>query len=119
MYDCPLCNIPTAEKVIYSDPVLYIAQTKTMKGHKVRVMVVINRHSKSPTFEELSCAYYLIFQYMKNKLEGKRWILYDNTYATISSHWHLVASDEYSSDPNEVEAMRKTPKVMFPREAIF
>ncbi len=113
--DCPLCYITNKEKVIYSEPLLYLVETKSLKGHKIRVMVATARHTMSPTFEELSCAYYVIIKYMNWRMKSKKWMMFDSTYCSVSDHWHLIAADIYSSDPIEVAKMRKTPRVTFPR----
>ena len=119
---CPLCLIHKNERVLYQNRLLYLVNTKTMKGHKIRLMVALNRHSVEPSFEERTQAYFLLAEYMDRKLHSwksvipvtPKWFMFDNTHASIKDHWHLVASDEKSADTQEQELMAKTPKVQFP-----
>jgi hypothetical protein len=107
--DCPLCSIPQREKVLYQDELLYLASTKLMKGHKVRVMACINRHSAEPTFEErLQCAVKLV-DYMR--LYAGEFVICDNTQSSIPSHWHLMACD---TDGHGDPQLYNTPRVRFP-----
>jgi len=114
MEDCPLCVIPKSESLLYEDELLYLVSTKKMKGHKVRVMASIKRHDAVPYFEERTLAYFLVGEYMKTKLKDESWYMFDNTYASVKDHWHLIAADMHTTDPSEMEQMQKTAKVALP-----
>ena len=107
--ECPLCNIPNVENVLYRDELIYLASTKQMKGHKVRVMACLLRHSDAPTFEErLRCTVKLV-DYLR--LYAGKFVICDNTYSSIPSHWHLMGCDlDGHADP----MLYKTARVKFP-----
>jgi len=111
---CPLCQIPNTEKLIYENGLLYLVQTKELKGHKIRVMACIKRHDTNPSFIERTTAYFLLHNYMKRKLPNEKWAFVADTYATIPSHWHLIATSQETTDLHEAELMQKTPNVLFP-----
>lgn len=107
---CPLCSIPGKERLIYSDDLVFLVNTKDLKGHNVRVMAALKRHSTTPSFEERSRAYFLVFAYMMRR--GERWCLVSDAFASVKSHWHLVACSLESSDRKETMLLSKTPKVI-------
>jgi hypothetical protein len=117
---CPLCEIPKKEKLIFEDDLLYLVSTKEMKGHKVRVMVALKRHSEEPTFEERIMATFLLNKYMEetmrqpNSYHYQPWFLVGNSHATIRNHWHLIACDAETADSKEAEQLKITEKVEFP-----
>lgn len=99
---------------MYEDELLYLVSTKEMKGHNIRVMAATKRHDEVPSFEERTIAYFLVSEYMKRKLKDESWYIFDNTYASVKDHWHLIAADKQTTDPREMEQMQKTAKVAFP-----
>jgi hypothetical protein len=111
---CPLCEIPKTESLLYQDNLLYLVKTKDPKGHDERVMACLNRHSTEPSFEERTRAYFLLYRYMKEKMEGDIWFMVGNTFASVKDHWHILACDSMSADSQELEQLHKTPKVQFP-----
>ncbi|MBW2671977.1 MAG: glycosyltransferase family 2 protein [Deltaproteobacteria bacterium] len=110
---CPFCTIPTREHLLYNDSLVYLVRTKDMKGHKHRVTVATHRHASEPNFHELTRAYAVLYHYM-SKLGLREWCIVDRTYARWPDHWHLVACDAYTDDPEEHDLLEKTPKVTFP-----
>ena len=93
MIECVLCSIPKREKLLYKDELIYLVKTKLMKGHDIRVMAAIFRHSETPTFEELTKAYAIIMEYMNHVMNGEEWIVVEGKYASVPTHWHLIACD--------------------------
>jgi hypothetical protein len=69
MSECSLCTIPQREKLIYTDELVYVVETKDKKGHKIRLMSSIIRHSDKPTFEEQIRVKAKLIEYM-NKYVG-------------------------------------------------
>lgn len=114
---CPLCMIPKKETLLYEDRSLYLVSTKNLKGHVVRVMVTLQRHSTTATFEEQVQALFLLHTYMQSKI--KHWCMVADTYASVKDHWHIIACDLQSLDKKEVEQLAKTPKVLFPLKFTF
>lgn len=98
---CPLCKNVTSifvhsqkETVLDESAYTIIVRTKTLKGHKERIMVVAKAHKAEVPYwlRELALA----------RLEevGKRvfnytpkFVIMDGTFASIKDHWHLVATD--------------------------
>jgi glycosyltransferase involved in cell wall biosynthesis len=111
---CPLCTIPDREILLYSDSLVYLVKTIDLKGHKTRVMCSIRRHSKEPTFTEKIQTFSVIYDYMNFAMCVEPWFLVDSTYCSIPDHYHLVACDTISTDPEEKIQMWKTPKIIFP-----
>lgn len=109
MNDCPLCSIPLREKLIYEDSLIYLAETKELKGHKIRVMAVIKQHAPDPTFEEqLTCTIHL-YNYMRQNT--REFFIVNNDYCSLPHHWHLVGCDcDGHADP----LLYSTPRVRFP-----
>jgi len=112
--ECPLCKIPSCEFLLYEDDLVYLCRTKDLKGHQVRVMAVTKRHVQEPSFEERTLCYHVLFEYMRRVCRDEAWFIVDSTYASIPNHYHLIACDNRSLDPKELEQLHKTPRVMFP-----
>ena len=102
LYDedsCPLCLAIKAEKPIFQDDYITIMETKNLKAHKRRIMVVWNVHNDYHYSSKNQ-------DYMIDKLVeiGKeaysyahKFIIMDTTFATIRDHAHLVSC---AIDPN-------------------
>ena len=96
---CPLCLAIKAEPPIYQDDYITILDTKNLKGHKRRIMVVWNIHNDLHYSSKN-------LDYMLNQLEGvgklvfdyaHKFIIMDTTFAIIRDHTHLVSC---AIDPN-------------------
>jgi glycosyltransferase involved in cell wall biosynthesis len=111
---CSLCTIPQREKVLYIDDLVYIVQPKDMKGHKVRLMSSIIRHTNKPTFEEDLRVKAKLVEYMNKYCGIKPWYFCDSTHCSIPEHYHFVACDAESTDPKEMALLADTKKVRFP-----
>jgi hypothetical protein len=89
---CPLCEAIQNEKGLYEDDAVKVLRTKTLKGHRERVMVVSRDHQMNGWIET----------YMLKKLEDTGMKLFDYTYkfvivatdyASVPDHPHFIASD--------------------------
>ena len=114
MSTCPLCTIPQREKLLYSDDLVYVVETKEKKGHKVRLMSSAIRHTDKPTFEEQLRVKAKLIEYMNKYMGIKSWYFCDSTHCSLPEHYHFVACDAESSDPNEMLLLADTKKVRFP-----
>lgn len=92
---CPLCNLDLEkEKKYYEDKSFIVLKTRTVKGHKERIMIVYRRHEHTipqsayeHALDTLSKIGKEIFSYTP------KFVIMDTTFATINDHWHLVATD--------------------------
>jgi len=114
MSECSLCTIPQREKLIYTDELVYVVETKDKKGHKIRLMSSIIRHSDKPTFEEQIRVKAKLIEYMNKYVGIKPWYFCDSTHCSIPEHYHFVACDAESTDPEEMALLDNTLKVKFP-----
>lgn len=92
---CPLCSLKIRDEIIYGEygPFLVI-RTKTMKGHKERIMIVYKEHTHSISQEEYEEALEFLITVGKKVFNyAPKFVIMDSTFATINEHWHLVASD--------------------------
>ena len=108
---CPLCLLPDSE-VLAEFERWKLARTKTMKGHKERLMLLHKQHLK--TLDEGSVGEaYLLLERMGSKYFSftDKWAIFDPDFATIPNHWHRVASDldESADDYNQI---LKTPRMI-------
>lgn len=92
--DCSLCLAIESESSIYEDKKIKILETKNLKGHKRRIMVIYREHNALPSPD--------MQRKMLNQLEniGReafsyafKFIIMSQKFATIRDHWHYVASD--------------------------
>jgi len=99
MDGCRLCELNLKDELVYyEDDYIAILQTKDMKGHKERLMVINKEHVTDVSWK--------FFRHtMKKTIEiGKKvfsytpkFIIMDSTFSIIKLHWHLVCTD---LDPN-------------------
>jgi hypothetical protein len=92
---CPLCALDLEkEKKYYEDDSFIVLKTKTVKGHRERIMIVYKRHEHTipqkayeRALDTLSEVGRRVFSYTP------KFVVMDATFATINDHWHLVATD--------------------------
>ena len=113
--NCPFCTIPQRELLFYSDEHVYLVKTKDMKGHKHRVTVATHRHTTQPTFEELTKAYSVLYDYM-NQQGLEEWYIVDRTFGRWPDHWHLVSCCGEGTQ-KELVQLAATPKVQYPLQS--
>ncbi len=107
---CPLCNLDLEkEKKYYEDRSFIVLRTKTEKGHRERIMIVLRRHEHTVpqrayehALDTLTKIGRQVFSYTP------KFVIMDTTFATINDHWHLVATDldPKSEDFNQILSTR-------------
>jgi len=93
--NCPLCELDLSkEKIYHEDATFIVLRTENLKGHRERIMMVSKEHVHTiphKVYERgldiLSTISREVFSYTPKA------VIMDSTFATISDHWHLVATD--------------------------
>lgn len=95
MIECVFCTLELSqEKIFYQDDYFVVMRTKTLKGHKERIMIVAKPHVHTLTaFEEDAAISILERVGRKIFVYAPKFVVMDSTFATIKEHWHLVATD--------------------------
>ncbi len=93
--NCPLCELNLKEeKVYFEDDVFIVLQTKKLKGHKERIMIVYKRHEHELPYRAVERALDVLTKIGRNLFRyTPKFVIMDSTFATINDHWHLVATD--------------------------
>ena len=107
---CPLCNLNLKkEKVYYDDNSFIVLRTKSLKGHKERIMIVSKRHDHTIPYKALERALDMLSE-IGRRVFGytPKFVIMDTTFATINDHWHLVCTDldPKSKDFDQILATR-------------
>ena len=108
--NCPLCELDLKkEKVFYEDESFIVVRTKTMKGHRERIMIVYKRHDHTIPYKAYERALTILSETGRKVFKyTPKFVIMDTTFATINEHWHLVASDldPKSEDFDQILATR-------------
>lgn len=93
--NCPLCNLNLKEEMVYyEDPSFVVVKTRTLKGHKERIMIVYKKHEHAIAYKIFERALDIISEIGRNIFSyTPKFVIMDSTFATINEHWHLVATD--------------------------
>ena len=93
--NCPLCDLDLSkEKIFHEDNAFIILRTKNLKGHKERIMLVYKPHVHTLSMIEIDAALELLERVGRRVFNyAPKFIIMDSTFATITEHWHLVATD--------------------------
>jgi hypothetical protein len=107
---CPLCDLDLKKETkYYEDNSFLVLRTRSLKGHKERIMIIYKRHEHTipprayeHALDLLSKIGRTVFAY------APKFVIMDTTFATINDHWHLVASDldPKSEDFNQILATK-------------
>jgi hypothetical protein len=107
---CPLCNLDLEkEKKYYEDRSFVVLRTKTGKGHRERIMIVFRRHEHTVPQRAFEHALDVLTKIGREVFSyTPKFVIMDTTFATISDHWHLVATDldPKSEDFNQILGTR-------------
>jgi hypothetical protein len=93
--NCPLCELDLKkEKIYYEDRSFFVLRTKTLKGHRERIMIVHKRHEHTIPYKAYERALDMLAKIGRRVFSyTPKFVIMDTTFATINDHWHLVASD--------------------------
>jgi len=109
--DCPLCNIPDKE-VLEEYARWKLVRTKTMKGHRERLMLLSKEHVKSLDEQSVGEAYLHLMRIGSRFFSYvKQWAIFEPAYATVPDHWHRIISD-LDSKAQDHEQILKTPRTI-------
>ncbi len=109
--DCPLCNIPDKE-VLEEYARWKLVRTKTMKGHRERLMLLSKEHVKSLDEQSVGEAYLHLMRIGSRFFSYvKQWAIFEPAYATVQDHWHRIISD-LDSKAQDYEQILKTPRTI-------
>ena len=90
---CPLCNLDLEkEKKYHEDASFVVLRTKTVKGHKERIMIVYKPHEHRISQKAYERALDILTKIGKQAFDyTPKFVIMDTTFATINDHWHLVS----------------------------
>jgi hypothetical protein len=97
------------EKIFYADQSFIVLRTKTLKGHRERIMIVYRKHEHTISYKAVERALDILSKIGRKVFSyTPKFVIMDSTFATINDHWHLVASDldPKSEDFNQILATR-------------
>ena len=108
--NCPLCELNLKEeKGYFEDDSFIVLETKKLKGHKERIMIVYKRHEHELPYKAVERALDILTKFGRKLFSyTPKFVIMDSTFATINDHWHLVASDldPKSEDFDQILATR-------------
>jgi len=112
---CRLCEIPSdpTENILFENSLYYIVETKKMKGHHKRIMVVTKKHISYEAINPQLVQKIMIkfISFCKTYFdEQPTFALVESTHATLPDHWHKVACDWFAT-PEELEQLHFTPHI--------
>jgi hypothetical protein len=108
---CPLCKI-AGDEVLAEFPRWRLARTKTMKGHKERLMLYHRDHLQTLDEQSIGEAYLLLSRIGSRFFSyTDKWAIFEPVYATVPSHWHRVASD-LDDNAQDYQQILKTPRMI-------
>lgn len=92
---CPLCALDLKrEKVYHEDNSFVVIRTGNLKGHRERIMIIYKRHEHTIPYKAYERALDILSKIGKNAFSyTPKFVIMDSTFATITDHWHLVATD--------------------------
>ncbi len=112
---CALCHLPRGE-VLAELPKWRLVRTKTMKGHRERLMLCHRDHIKILDEQSVGEAYLtLLMMGVKFFSYAKEWAIFEPVFATVPDHWHRVASD-LDNTSDDYEQILKTPRIIIDNE---
>jgi hypothetical protein len=108
---CPLCKIPLGE-VLAEFQRWKLVRTKTMKGHKERLMLLHKEHVRTLDEGSVGEAYLLLMKAGSKFFSyTDKWAIFEPVYATVPDHWHRVASD-LDESAQDYSQILKTPRMV-------
>lgn len=109
--NCPLCRI-SGDEVLAEFPRWRLARTKTMKGHRERLMLYHKEHLKALDEQSIGEAYILLSRIGSKFFSyADKWAIFEPVYATVPDHWHRVASD-LDENAQDYQQILNTPRTI-------
>jgi hypothetical protein len=92
---CPLCALDLKrEKVYHEDSSFIVIRTENLKGHRERIMIIYKQHEHTIPYKAYERALDILSKIGKKAFSyTPKFVIMDSTFATITDHWHLVATD--------------------------
>jgi hypothetical protein len=97
------------EKVYHEDGSFIVLRTENLKGHRERIMIISKRHEHTIPYKAYEHALDILSKIGKKAFSyTPKFVIMDSTFATITDHWHLVATDliPESKDFSQILATR-------------
>jgi hypothetical protein len=89
-----------------------LVRTKTMKGHKERLMLFHKDHVRTLDEGSVGEAYLLLMKAGSKFFSyTDKWAIFEPVYATVPDHWHRVASD-LDANAQDYGQILKTPRMI-------
>lgn len=89
-----------------------LARTKTMKGHRERLMLFHKDHVKTLDEGSIGEAYLLLMKAGSKYFSyTDKWAIFEPVFATVPDHWHRVASDLDKNAEDDAQIL-KTPRMI-------
>ncbi len=113
--DCPLCKIDERkEKIRLVTRDIMVLDTKTMKGHRGRIMCLYRKHTKKlpPSVRKKVMAEFRNFCIPYFFSYTDSFSIHKDTFSTIPGHWHVVASD-LDRKAEDYRQILKTPRTEY------
>ena len=108
---CSLCKIPPGE-VLAEFQRWKLVRTKTMKGHRERLMLLHKEHVRNIDEGSVGEAYLLLMKAGSKFFSyTDKWAIFEPVYATVPDHWHRVASDLDENAQDHTQIL-KTPRMI-------
>jgi len=101
------------EKVFRLDDSWRIVRTKTLKGHRERIMIYpVGHRAQLENEQQVGEAYLLLYQIGSRIFNyAREWTIMEPTFATVPFHWHRVASD-LVPEAEDLEQIQRTPRLV-------
>ena len=109
--NCPLCNLELEnEHIRHKGEGFIVVDTLKKKGHKERIMLVIQKHGVNHPKPLLDKAIDALME-VGTQIFQNNFCLLSDKFSSTSYHWHIVASDlDLNSDDHK--QMLETPFVL-------
>ncbi len=109
--ECPLCKIPDSE-VLEEYARWKLVRTKTMKGHRERLMLLSKEHLESVDEQSVGEAYLHLMRIGSRFFSYvKEWAIFEPAYATVPDHWHRIISD-LDKKAQDYQQILNTPRTI-------
>jgi len=102
--DCPLCNIPFREPLLWRNGDFFICETNPKKKHNQRIMIAAYEHISAVSEEKARKAFFQLINFSLTFFR-QNWSIRPPFLRSIPEHWHIVA------ETNDVLCKKNLPKI--------